>query len=107
VLLCLPRRSRSRRTNDVRVFRSDLDLGTDAGEVVELDGIPVTSPTRTCADLARLTVPLSEAVAAVDVLARESAQILDDASGWVGTHDRWVGVDRARRALRLSCGGVK
>ena len=103
VLVCRPRASRLRRVRDVRLFRSDLD----DGEAMEVDGLRVTSPIRTCADLARLTQPLVEAVVAVDVMARDSPQILDDAAGWLAAHPRWVGVARARRALRLAAAGVR
>jgi len=103
VLLCLPRASRCRRTRDLRVFRSDLE----PEEILELDHVPITTPARTCADLARLTQPLAEAVVAVDVMARDGAQILDDASSWLTGHPRWVGVARARRVLQLAAPGTK
>jgi hypothetical protein len=102
VLLCLPRRSRSRRTRDVRVFRSDLD----DDEVIDVAGVPVTSVVRTCADLARLTVPPVEAVVAVDVMARCSAELLDATGDWTTRHQGWAGVRRARRVLRLARAGA-
>jgi hypothetical protein len=103
VLLCLPRPARCRRRADVSVFRSTLE----DGEVQVVDDIPVTSPVRTCVDLARLEPNLGSAVVAVDAVRAACLSDLDAASGWLRTHRRWRGVTRARTVLALSRPAVK
>ena len=67
-----------------------------------MNRVVVTTPARTCADLARLTEPLPEAVAAGEVMARDGEPVLDDASSWLACHSRWAGGASARRVLQLA-----
>lgn len=103
VLLCLPRPARCRRRADVSIFRSTLE----DGEVQVVDDVPVTSPVRTCVDLARLEGHLGSAVVAVDAVRAACLSDLDAASGWLCTHRRWRGVTRAKTVLALSRPAVK
>jgi hypothetical protein len=115
VLLCLRPDQRCRRLTDVTVLRSRLD----PDDVTVLDGVPVTSLTRTCADLARLarsrrTAPrrsrppdlrpgaLQDAVVAVDALRRATGVDLEEVLAYLNARHRWRGVRRAKAVLELS-----
>ena len=100
VLVCGPRSARLRPSTDSRLFRSDLDQG----EVMELDGIPVTTPLRTAFDLARLW-PTTAGVVALDRMANLRLVSLVDVSELVAARQSWVGVGRARRALARADAG--
>lgn len=69
-----------------------------AGDVVWRDGFPVTSPARTCFDLAA-RMPLIEAVAAVDMALHRGVVTLDQFQQYVATHKGIAGVVRARKIL--------
>lgn len=97
VLLCMRRVRQRPWWTGVRPFRSDLD----AGDVVEVDGVPVTSPLRTAFDLARLAPDLTEAVVRLDVLARDLSVDPDEVLAYARERRRWRGVPRARAASRL------
>jgi hypothetical protein len=100
-MLCLPRDLRVRRDATVRPFRSRLE----DDDVVEVDGVRVTSPLRTAFDLAR-TSHLSEAVSAIDYLARGRPQFLVDLGDFAREHSTRKGsrlvVAALRRATALS-----
>ncbi|MGZ4590809.1 MAG: hypothetical protein ACXV2I_08465 [Actinomycetes bacterium] len=98
VLLCLPPTHRVRRGPSVRPLRSPLL----AEDVVEVDGVPVTSALRTAFDLGRASGSLEESVVALDVLARGNPGFLDEVAGYALERPRWQGVPRLRRALRLA-----
>ncbi len=95
VLLCLPRASRCRRVEDVRVFRSDLA----PEEMVDVDGVAVTSLVRTSVDLARLSRSYTEAVVWLDLMLRRSVDLVGPVHDWLGAHSSWTGARLARRAL--------
>jgi very-short-patch-repair endonuclease len=98
VPLCLPRTARCRRTTGVRVVRSDLE----EGEIMVVGGVRVTSPARTCADLARLTASLVEAVVCVDAMIPDGDALLAEVSRWLDDRPRRRGAVRAREALSLA-----
>lgn len=95
VLLCLPRDLRVRRGPDIRPLRSTLD----AGDITEIDGIPVTTPLRTAFDLAR-TEPFEAAVMALDYLARGRPEFLGDLHEYARAHRALRGSARVAAALR-------
>jgi hypothetical protein len=67
-------------------------------DVVWRDGFPVTSPVRTCFDLAA-RLPLVEAVAAVDMALHGRVITLDRFRGYVAEHKGIAGVVKARQIL--------
>lgn len=73
----------------------------EAGDVVTLAGVHVTSPLRTALDLARTTTLAQGVVACDHVIAAgvERARLV----GWCGTH-RAHGIANARRALGIARG---
>lgn len=105
VLLCAPRHGTPRRpVPGTRWWRSDLTND----DVVEVDGVPVTSPTRTGFDLARLTETSiaradQESVVAVDALLRTSTVSLPAITGYLDQHRHRRGAERARRVLSAAC----
>lgn len=70
----------------------------EAGDVVWRDGFPVTSPARTCFDLAA-RLPLIEAVAAVDMALHRGLVTPDHFQQYVATHKGIAGVVKARKVL--------
>lgn len=102
VLICAPRAARVRPRPGARLFRSELD----AGDVVELEGLRVTSPLRTAFDLARLW-PTTSAVAAVDRFRALGLVAGEDLAGLVHVRRGWRGVERARKVVALSADGVE
>lgn len=68
------------------------------GDVVWRDGFPVTSPARTCFDLAA-RLSLIEAVAAIDMALHGGVIGPDDFSEYVARHKGIAGVVRARQVL--------
>lgn len=103
VPLCLPRDLRCRRTNDLQIVRSDLE----AYELVEVQGVRVTAPARTIADLARLTARFDDAVAHVDAMLNLDESLLRDLVRWLDDHPRRRGVAQARRVARLARPGTE
>ncbi|HEY9350176.1 MAG TPA: DUF559 domain-containing protein [Acidothermales bacterium] len=89
-------RTRIRRPG-VTTVRSELS-GSD---VVEVDGVRVTSPVRTAFELLRRG-PLVEAVVAVDAMLHAGVVRLDDLNAYISQRRRWKGVPTARRALALA-----
>lgn len=102
VLICTARDHRLRSIAGARLFRSDLA----PGEVVELEGVPVTSALRTAFDLGRLW-PRTSAVVALDRLQSVGLVRADDLSELIADRPGWRGVERARRALTLSDDGAE
>ncbi len=96
VVLALPPHSQVRRPG-VSCIRSPLH----DDDIVVIGGIPVTSPVRTAFDLAR-TLPLTEAVVALDAMARAAGVNLDDVVAYVEDRPRWKGVPKTKRALALA-----
>jgi hypothetical protein len=102
VLLCMRRVVQVRR-DGVLPFRSD--LGPE--DIVEVGGVPVTSPLRTAFDLARLSPP-REAVVALDALARSPVGLdVDGLVEYVRARPRWRGVPQARWAVGLHHPGAR
>ena len=97
VLQCLQRRSQRGRDGGVVPFRSAL-LPQD---VVEVDGVAVTSRLRTAFDLARLAPSLTEAVVRLDVAARDLDVPPGDVLAYAEERRRWRGVPRVRAACPL------
>jgi hypothetical protein len=81
---------------EARVHRTDLAVA----DVVDRDGVPVTSAIRTAWDLAALE-PLGTAVAALDAMVRAGAVTLDDLGTMVADGSGRRGVTRVRRAVPL------
>lgn len=71
----------------------------EPGDVVELFGVPVTSPVRTAFDLARRR-DLIEAVVGVDAMLNRGNCSLDELVRYVAAHRRWRGVRYADAALQ-------
>lgn len=71
-----------------------------AGETTMIDGVPVTSPTRTAFDLARRG-GLQTAVIRVDALARATGITANDVEPLVAAHRGARGMKQLRRVLRL------
>src|SRR5215813_12007555 len=63
-------------------------------------GLPVTSPVRTCFDLARF-LPLADAVAAGDVALHRRLLRLEELREYIARRPRWRGIRRARRVVDL------
>jgi hypothetical protein len=97
VLLCMPRVRQRPWHDGVRPFRSDLD----AGDVVEVDGVPVTSPLRTAFDLARRARTVTEAVVRLDVMARDLDVSPSDVWAYAEERRRWRGLPLVRAACPL------
>jgi hypothetical protein len=70
----------------------------EPGDVVEVFGVPVTSPTRTAFDLARRK-DLIESVVGVDAMLNRGGCILEDLTTYVAEHRGWRGVRYADAAL--------
>ncbi len=78
----------------------------DDDEVVNLGGLPVTSPARTALDLAR-HLPRDEAVAHMDGLARVTGLTAEEIRLLQERFRRARGLQRARTAIELMDGGSK
>ena len=70
-------------------------------DVVELRGLPATSPLRTAFDLSR-RLPLVDAVAAVDAALHNRTVELAEFRSYVVEHSRCAGVAQARRVAELA-----
>lgn len=97
VLLCLQRPRQRRWWPGVRPFRSDLD----PGDVVERDGVAVTSALRTAFDLGRLAPSLTEAVVALDVVVRDLAVDPVQLASYAWERPGRRGLPQLRQALGL------
>lgn len=80
------------------------DIGED--EVGVIEGIPATTPTRTALDLA-CWYPKSEAVAAIDALARATDLKMPDVDLLAQRYPGRRGIRQARTALRLVDAGAQ
>jgi len=96
VVLLTPTRQHPCPRPGVRVFRSR--LGPD--DLVDVDGIPVTSPLRTAFDLARATT-VERGLVSVDTFARAMALDLVLLERYVRRHPRYRGVPIARAVVEL------
>jgi hypothetical protein len=96
VVLLTPTRQHPCPRPGVRVFRSS--LGPD--DVIDVDGIPVTSPLRTAFDLARGTT-VERGLVAVDAFARAARLDLVAFERYVRRHPRYRGVPVARAVVEL------
>ncbi|RZS89434.1 hypothetical protein EV189_1197 [Motilibacter rhizosphaerae] len=92
--VAVPRGVQPVRRAGLRCFVEDLA----AGDVHRLDGVPVTTPLRTAADLARW-LPRPDALAALDALSRSGAL---DRTGLARELDRWTGYAHVRQARELA-----
>lgn len=93
----LPRMSASSHLAGVRVTRSDFT----AAEACVVRGLPVTSRTRTIADLARRN-SVVEGVAVVDLALRRRLTTVAELEAWIHDHPRHRGVGRLARALEMA-----
>jgi len=89
-------RSRIRRPG-VTTVRSQLS----PSDVVEVDGVRVTSPVRTTFELLRRG-PLVEAVVAADAMLHAGLLSVSDLRTYIDQRPRWRGVPAVRRALALA-----
>ncbi|MGH8824151.1 MAG: hypothetical protein ACRDVN_06715 [Jiangellaceae bacterium] len=96
VLMALPyeRRVRRRGIATIRAPLADADL-------VELDGVVMTSPVRSCFDEMRCS-GLEDAVVAIDAVLRAEIADVDSLDEYVAEHRAWKGVPIARRAIPLA-----
>jgi hypothetical protein len=70
-------------------------------DVVLVDGIPVTSPVRTCFDLVRRS-QLRDGVIVLDVLGRQLRLSPATVSGYAQRHRKWRGLPRVAPAVELA-----
>ncbi|MEB4211136.1 DUF559 domain-containing protein [Mycobacterium sp. 94-17] len=77
-----------------------------AEEIVDLGGLPVTSPARTAFDLAR-HLPRGSAVATLDALSAATGITAADVTPLIPEHKGARGVRRCRTALSLMDGGAQ
>lgn len=75
------------------------------GEVVEVDGMPVTSPARTAFDLGRWTSSRLHAVQRLDALANATDVKINDVEALMAEHRGTRGLVRLRAVLPLVDGG--
>jgi len=111
--VCLSRDQTCRRMQGQQVWRSD--LGDD--DVVEIEGIPVTSVVRTAFDLARWRPPLAaskvglavvvEAVVLVDGLITATHLSPDEVREYAERHRKRHGLGQARQVLGLVVPGSR
>ncbi len=99
VLLCMNRDAKIRRPPQVRTLRSNLH----ESDIIDLDGLSITSPLRTAFDLAR-TQSRWHAVASVDRLAYLRIIDLEDLRDYVKSQERRHGIRRATLVSRLVSG---
>jgi hypothetical protein len=74
-------------------------------DVLELDGLLVTSALRTCFDLVRVR-QLVEAVVVLDAFAHGGAFSVEEFAAYAAAHVRWPGVRRAKHASLLADAGA-
>jgi hypothetical protein len=97
VPIVVPPPAQMRPRPGLQITRSRLD----PADVVEVDGVPVTSPVRTAFDMARLQ-PARPAVVALDILGRQLRLPLGAVSSYALRHAGWRGAPGARRVLELA-----
>ena len=73
----------------------------DDEDVVEIDGVRVTSPVRTAFDVARRSRTLERAVVALDLMARQVGVSVQEIGCYADQHRRARGLPLLRRALPL------
>ena len=96
----LPQHSTCSHLAGVSVTRSDYDIE----EASEVRGLPVTSPIRTIADLARRG-PFVESVVVLDMALRSSLVDREVLDSWIGSHRRYRGIGLLKRAIALADAG--
>jgi len=77
------------------------------GEVVEVDGMPVTSPARTAFDVGRWTSARLQAVQRLDALANATDFKIDEVEAVMARHRGARGLARLRAVLPLVDGGAE
>lgn len=82
----------------VRVHRERID----PDEVVELDGLPITSAVAAVAFAMRHAEGLDDAVEALDMAYRADLVTPEEVATWIGAHATYVGIQQVREALRLA-----
>jgi hypothetical protein len=95
--LLLPKQLHLARREDVVHWRGPLD----DEDVIEVDGMRVTSPLRTAFDVARRSRTLEHAVVALDIMGRQVGVSALDVQRYAGGHRRARGLPLLRRALPL------
>jgi hypothetical protein len=73
----------------------------EAGDVVEVAGVPVTSPVRTAFDLARQR-DLIERVVGIDAMLNRGGCRIDDLAAYIADRPSWRGIRWAREAITYS-----
>lgn len=97
VEVTLPRLSTTSHMAGVRLTRSDFT----PAEAAEVRGLPVTSGTRTVADLVRRS-SATEGVVVLDMALRARLVTADDLREWVDRHARHRGSGRILRAIDVA-----
>ncbi|HEX6579080.1 MAG TPA: hypothetical protein VF082_12015 [Jiangellaceae bacterium] len=100
VLFVLPYERRIRRAG-IRPIRAPLA----PADVVEIGGVQVTAPLRTCFDLMRLRT-VEDAVVAADAMLRAEVVTVEAVTEYVHRHAGWRGVGTARAAVHLADGAA-
>lgn len=94
--------TRARRSGGLRTGRLHVHTAPlEDDEVVEHEGVAVTSPARTLLDLAR-TVGFEQAVAVADAALHRHLLTRDDLDGGLARVARWPGAPRARRVVAFA-----
>ena len=73
----------------------------DPDEIVDIDGMPVTSLVRTTLELARYLRP-QQSISALDVALSRDPGLPEAWSSWIAAHPRWRGNGRATWVLALA-----
>jgi hypothetical protein len=76
------------------------------GDVVVVQGLPVTSPLRTAFDGSRRAGSLAEAVAFIDAMAHTERIAIAELASYIVDHPGWRGISLARRACALAHPGA-
>ncbi|MGH3502401.1 MAG: hypothetical protein ACRDQA_16155, partial [Nocardioidaceae bacterium] len=103
VLLCLGAGGQIHKRRGINLSRERLP----DSDVIDVRGLPCTSPLRTTFDGCRLAQQLTEAVVFVDMMLACRAITLPDFCAYVATHRGWKGVPQARSALALAATGTR
>jgi hypothetical protein len=102
VLLCIGD-TRLQKRPGIDLLRNSLP----AADVVDVSGMPCTTPLRTTFDIARHARHLFAAVAAIDTLLECGLVNQPELAVYVERHRGWRGVAQARRAVGLAVEGVR
>ena len=97
VEVLVPRQMRRAPVPELRIIRSDVP---PADVIRHSSGVRITTPARTGFDIAR-TLPMVEAVVAIDAMCFSRALKFGDLAGFAADHTRWPGIRAVHAALEL------